>query len=281
MSGCGTSFQNEIKGARGHSSWSNEEGDDKQCHHTRTCSQDMEQNVVGEHSFPNSQARPNLHSDRGKASVQDEDASLCKGQHSRAAHNVNHRRLVSKDRDEEFSQPPSSCNETQYKSTGFEGKEKIVFGEKFVFNALSSDDAMVEDVVVPVENKARAVTEEFFVSKTPSLGTPEVNHEKADHQAAEKTDCGVKSFCRTQCHEILNMPGTPHLAERRQPFSDCSSNIQHYNERDPLSSPLGDVMPTVQRDIINEREKLKETDEYKQAAEEEWAARQRQLQIQV
>lgn len=34
-------------------------------------------------------------------------------------------------------------------------------------------------------------------------------------------------------------------------------------------------------DIINEREKLKETDEYKRAMEEEWASRQRQLQIQV
>ncbi|RYR58334.1 hypothetical protein Ahy_A05g024022 isoform B [Arachis hypogaea] len=34
-------------------------------------------------------------------------------------------------------------------------------------------------------------------------------------------------------------------------------------------------------DIINEREKLKETDEYKQAIEEEWASRQRQLQIQA
>ncbi|XP_027361184.1 uncharacterized protein LOC113869179 isoform X2 [Abrus precatorius] len=33
--------------------------------------------------------------------------------------------------------------------------------------------------------------------------------------------------------------------------------------------------------IINEREKLKETDEYKQAMEEEWASRQRQLQIQA
>lgn len=35
------------------------------------------------------------------------------------------------------------------------------------------------------------------------------------------------------------------------------------------------------RDIISEREKLKETDEYKQAMEEEWASRQRQLQIQA
>ncbi|KAI4357969.1 hypothetical protein L6164_001881 [Bauhinia variegata] len=34
-------------------------------------------------------------------------------------------------------------------------------------------------------------------------------------------------------------------------------------------------------DIIGEREKLKETDEYKRAIEEEWASRQRQLQIQA
>ncbi|KAI4314053.1 hypothetical protein L6164_026996 [Bauhinia variegata] len=35
------------------------------------------------------------------------------------------------------------------------------------------------------------------------------------------------------------------------------------------------------RNIIGEREKLKETDEYKRAIEEEWASRQRQLQIQA
>ncbi|GMY25801.1 hypothetical protein FCV25MIE_21043 [Fagus crenata] len=43
----------------------------------------------------------------------------------------------------------------------------------------------------------------------------------------------------------------------------------------------GDVAPVCGRDIINEREKLKETDEYKRAIEEEWASRQRQLQIQA
>ncbi|KAL5553577.1 hypothetical protein UlMin_040978 [Ulmus minor] len=41
----------------------------------------------------------------------------------------------------------------------------------------------------------------------------------------------------------------------------------------------GDVTP-VERCIINDREKLKETDEYKRAKEEEWAARQRELQRQ-
>lgn len=54
-------------------------------------------------------------------------------------------------------------------------------------------------------------------------------------------------------------------------------------------SDVGDALPAVDngithsddRDIINKREKLKETDEYKQTIEEEWASRKRQLQIQV
>nr|POE84756.1 hypothetical protein CFP56_68741 [Quercus suber] len=43
----------------------------------------------------------------------------------------------------------------------------------------------------------------------------------------------------------------------------------------------GDVSPVVEKNIINEREKMKATDEYKRAIEEEWASRQRQLQIQA
>ncbi|KAB1206569.1 hypothetical protein CJ030_MR7G015964 [Morella rubra] len=49
----------------------------------------------------------------------------------------------------------------------------------------------------------------------------------------------------------------------------------------PLLAQDVNVTPSSQKDIINEREKLKETDEYKRAIEAEWASRQRQLQIQV
>ncbi|KAF7809014.1 OmpH and DnaJ domain-containing protein [Senna tora] len=58
--------------------------------------------------------------------------------------------------------------------------------------------------------------------------------------------------------------------------STCASFDESHLNQDGLVSQESCV-----RDIINEREKLKETDEYKLAIEEEWASRQRQLQIQA
>ncbi|KAI0527215.1 hypothetical protein KFK09_002814 [Dendrobium nobile] len=48
-----------------------------------------------------------------------------------------------------------------------------------------------------------------------------------------------------------------------------------------LTSHKSDDMPHGYESLIGERERHKETDEYKRAAEEEWASRQRQLQIQA
>ncbi|KAM7273363.1 hypothetical protein ACFE04_028027 [Oxalis oulophora] len=53
---------------------------------------------------------------------------------------------------------------------------------------------------------------------------------------------------------------------------------------DSKNFPFGegnDDVPIVHEDIIGDREKLKETDEYKRVMEEEWASRQKQLQIQA
>jgi hypothetical protein len=63
--------------------------------------------------------------------------------------------------------------------------------------------------------------------------------------------------------------------------TDFASSSQLHHERDPLCALPGARFPYAVKDIINDREKLKETEEYKQAMEEEWAARQQQLQIQV
>ncbi|XP_054809693.1 uncharacterized protein LOC129311413 [Prosopis cineraria] len=70
------------------------------------------------------------------------------------------------------------------------------------------------------------------------------------------------------------------LRNRDAYFSDRHSGCVYFDEMQ-----LNQDGPVSQeccvRDIINEREKLKETDEYKQAIEEEWASRQRQLQVQA
>lgn len=61
-----------------------------------------------------------------------------------------------------------------------------------------------------------------------------------------------------------------------------TDNSQQKNEKhDLLEGKVGEAGANVEDCMISEREKLKETDEYKRAIEEEWASRQRALQIQV
>ncbi|KAL0296816.1 UNVERIFIED_CONTAM: hypothetical protein Sradi_6733700 [Sesamum radiatum] len=63
---------------------------------------------------------------------------------------------------------------------------------------------------------------------------------------------------------------------------DSLSNCQSEVDKDGrLLFKVGDTLPSVQTSIIGEREKLKETDEYKRAIEEEWASRQAALRIQA
>ncbi|KAL8549270.1 hypothetical protein ACS0TY_008207 [Phlomoides rotata] len=68
-----------------------------------------------------------------------------------------------------------------------------------------------------------------------------------------------------------------HVTETKLQEDDSMSNIQQQENKDDLPSQNGDTQETC---IISEREKLKETDEYKRAVEEEWASRQQALQIQ-
>ncbi|KAL6566428.1 hypothetical protein OROGR_002043 [Orobanche gracilis] len=72
-----------------------------------------------------------------------------------------------------------------------------------------------------------------------------------------------------------------HIYEAKLQEDISMSNIQQEEEDGQLHSQNGDTVPSVETCIINEREKLKETDEYKRATEEEWASRQQALQIQA
>ncbi|RDX74612.1 hypothetical protein CR513_45624, partial [Mucuna pruriens] len=77
------------------------------------------------------------------------------------------------------------------------------------------------------------------------------------------------------------------LKSKDENLSEVNSNCASVDERHVncdgyalKDQDCGLTAPN-EKDIINKREKLKETDEYKQAMEEEWASRQRQLQIQA
>ncbi|CAL5189238.1 unnamed protein product [Lathyrus oleraceus] len=61
----------------------------------------------------------------------------------------------------------------------------------------------------------------------------------------------------------------------------ASFEKRHFNGPEfELRTQDADLTASNEKNIINQKEKLKETDLYKQAMEEEWASRQRQLQIQ-
>ncbi|KAF9674222.1 hypothetical protein SADUNF_Sadunf10G0105100 [Salix dunnii] len=159
-------------------------------------------------------------------------------------HTVNNSRVASKEEVKEFTQVPSSC-----KTCSNEGKCR----EK-TFCTRSSEDKVVENVVAPIQ---------------------EVNDEKSDHDERAPWE---KSL---QCHDTLSKQGASNSAEGKEVFTDFASSSQLCYEGDPSCALHGDLLLSAERDIINGREKLKETDEYKQAIEEEWAARQQQLQIQA
>ncbi|KAF5443457.1 hypothetical protein F2P56_036011 [Juglans regia] len=105
---------------------------------------------------------------------------------------------------------------------------------------------------------------ESFFRDTPLEGKSGVSNGKPFVEEKGKTDSEKLLFSNTQCKET-------HFVEAKV---TC-------DVRGQLLTQDVDVTPQGQIDIINEREKLKETDEYKRAIEEEWASRQRQLQIQA
>ncbi|KAJ6720998.1 CHAPERONE DNAJ-DOMAIN SUPERFAMILY PROTEIN [Salix viminalis] len=228
----------------GPSSRSNQVNDGKK-YHNSTCSHDMEQNTTTEHSFPNIQRGPSLYFDDGKASDLNDNDSFPDGHCFDEIHTVSNSRVASKEEVKEFTQVPSSC-----KTCSNEGKCR----EKLAFCTRSSEDKVVENVVAPMQ---------------------EVSDEKSDHDERAPRE---KSL---QCHDTLSKQGISNSAEGKEVFTDFASSSQLCYEGDPFCASHGDLLLSAEKDIINGREKLKETDEYKQAIEEEWAARQRQLQIQA
>lgn len=89
---------------------------------------------------------------------------------------------------------------------------------------------------------------------------------------------GKTSLCQDQC-----LAETEDCSQRRDEKYEhmASTSSEEENEKNDLDiAPSIDAVP-VESSIIDQREKLKETDEYKRALEEEWSARQIALKIQA
>ncbi|KOM45827.1 hypothetical protein LR48_Vigan06g113300 [Vigna angularis] len=102
-------------------------------------------------------------------------------------------------------------------------------------------------------------------------------------------ECGLSNLNQEEAHKNRVTNPEPTLKSKADSLFDTNSKCASTDERHvncdgpALNDHHCGLTGTTsnERDIINEREKLKETDEYKQAMEEEWASRQLQLQIQA
>ncbi|KAK9266760.1 hypothetical protein L1049_012648 [Liquidambar formosana] len=281
----GARFYNEgEKNSQGPSLWSSKEQAEKLFNHARTF-QNKEINIPGESCLSDSQPNLNIYFDHSGANVRGKEASSCKSQH-RGKTPISHDRGVSKDKDEEFYQAHPSWNSHSPNESGSErssstAEEKAVSGEPLFSNSRPSDETQVSSAAPP-EDKVGAVPEDASFCNNPLWGKSEVNNEKSVCQEKEKSYSGELSKCNTQHNEIQIKQGRSCLVGVKESVIESMSDSQPQDERNsPFHARDGDATHAVQSDIINEREKLKETEEYKRAVEEEWASRQRQLQIQA
>ncbi|XP_061990508.1 uncharacterized protein LOC133708934 [Rosa rugosa] len=136
------------------------------------------------------------------------------------------------------------------KGSSFEEKVKLVPGQPL--NETHVDCGISEDDLgaVPRESKV-------------SVDKSEISNEKDVSQERVGADSEVVSFCNTSSNR-----------------SSSASGNQSSEAREQLCAQGVNVTP-VQNNIITDREKLKETDEYKQAMEEEMESRRQVLQIQA
>ncbi|XP_057448067.1 uncharacterized protein LOC130739706 [Lotus japonicus] len=124
-----------------------------------------------------------------------------------------------------------------------------------------------------------------------ALGSKDAGFQKDMGDLSFKKDLGVEEsksmgFSPNACEmQVDNNESALESKEASlaEVYSICASiDERHVNGNGlVLHGQDGGLTASNERNIINEKEKLKETDEYKQAVEEEWASRQRQLQIQA
>ncbi|KAI3729639.1 hypothetical protein L6452_18300 [Arctium lappa] len=101
----------------------------------------------------------------------------------------------------------------------------------------------------------------------------DVDHCKVDSPVGKTSLCQDHCLAETEdCSQRCSMHG-----DEKYEHMPSSSSEQ---EKEKDDAPTIDAVP-VESSIIDQREKLKETDEYKRALEEEWSARQIALKIQA
>ncbi|XWS34220.1 hypothetical protein CRYUN_Cryun21dG0021800 [Craigia yunnanensis] len=183
---------------------------------------------------------------------------------------------LSRDGNQEFFQAPSNCDpypsDLQHGKTVPNGKEKLQSKEPLMSIPKLSEEKQVDDGITSSDVKVATVFDESTSVKTPLGGMPVVSSKNyCDRENAVSRDSSQND--ETQIKQSFS--------EVEQSSNNSVSISKKYDERDTLHVQGADTVASGEKDIIIDREELKETDEYKRAVEEEWASRQRELKIQA
>ncbi|XP_077222371.1 uncharacterized protein LOC143856155 [Tasmannia lanceolata] len=175
--------------------------------------------------------------------------------HSRNDMDVNHDRPCFVDKEELYCEEPSS-SDAQFLD-GAQDKDEPFPGEPPLCNTQSQYSGQVSRESANCQDKDRAV---FFEPSS----------------CNNKSQDGTHGYSRRDClqgNEELVL-GEPSLCGTQQPDETLGKGVT-------LCAGTTNGLLGFQSDLIGGREKHKETDEFKRASEEEWASRQKQMQIQA
>ncbi|CAI9756142.1 unnamed protein product [Fraxinus pennsylvanica] len=219
---------------------------------------------------------------RQKASLVEEEDSMCKHQSSfetdvendvsneRTKFEKFEEKVTLSDKDMGHSQPCEPGGTRSVKE-----KENLI-SENSSFVKFSSLNDQVEGDATLSSNRVGPISGEAAFCKNSSFDPGDVIDK------SKKLVPGIPSSCNRNLNEKLVREDDSCSDEAVEKLIEPVSNILEEVERDDRQhTQYGDNSQVVENCIINEREKLKETDEYKKAVEEEWASRQRALQIQA
>ncbi|OMO93606.1 hypothetical protein CCACVL1_06437 [Corchorus capsularis] len=158
--------------------------------------------------------------------------------------------------------------------TGSNGKEKLQSEEPSMPIPKFSEERQVEDHMTPSNIRVGTSFHKFAYDKAPLGNVPLVsNNSNFDRENVVSGSGDGSQYAETQikhsCSKVRQSCTAPVTASKEG------------DERDTLHAQGFDATAPGEKEVIVDREKLKETDEYKRAAQEEEASRQHVLQLQA
>ncbi|CAL0318176.1 unnamed protein product [Lupinus luteus] len=163
--------------------------------------------------------------------------------------------------------------------------------EYFDFCKVVTGGSMSEKELGCKESKTTSLGQEAYEGQVDNCGSglkdkdggASVSKRELGGEKSKATSLGLESYERQVENNTSGLSKDGNLFEVNAVYSNRASFDDRHVNSDGLVIHDENVgfNASNQTDIINEREKLKETDEYKRLIEEEWAARQQQLKIQA